>query len=441
MNVVLLSLPIHPSVDRETMKLVPPLGIYILAGILREHGYHVETYDHQFLLDLYGKAWDEEAISDLVDNVDVVGISVNSFTWGMGREMIDIIKRCPHSPYVVCGGVHPTFYDEYILKSTQADAVILGDGEEVIIQLNDALNGKGKLENIKNLSYKKNSIIYRNRYEAYKVFKDYGVPAYDLIRENVYFNVPVETSRGCYYQCEFCSILDAHNWRGLDVETAVSRIEYAGTITKKVSIFDNVYIADNCFTADINRATAILKKIMNGSQSYKLHFEARCSDLIQGREEFINAIDPTRISSIQLGIESGYDLGLKNMKKGLTVDMVKECMKNLEKIDCAKKTFLSFIIGLPWESREDCIKTIEFAKYLEEKYGALVGVSWWLPLKSSLTEPHNKFGLYVDSNMYDNPLWAKEFDKISVFYKGLNREDIAFLSENYSKYVRTIIDI
>jgi radical SAM superfamily enzyme YgiQ (UPF0313 family) len=172
-----------------------------------------------------------------------------------------------------------------------------------------------------------------------------------------------------------------------------------------------------------------------------MHFEARCSDLLQGKNVFLKSINPERISSIQLGIESGYDNGLKNMKKGLTVDMVKECMSNLEKIDCAKKTFLSFIIGLPWESRQDCIQTIEFAKYLEEKYGALVGVSWWLPLKSTLTDPGNKYGLDIEYNIYDNPLWPKKFDSISTAYKGLSKTDIVYLSEKYSKYVKTIVDM
>ncbi|SES92508.1 B12-binding domain-containing radical SAM protein [[Clostridium] polysaccharolyticum] len=441
MNILLFSVPIHPLVDRETMKLVPPLGIYILAGVLREHGHNVETYDHQFLLNFYETSWDTDVIDDMLENIDVVGISSNSFTWGLAKELLEIVKKRPNPPYVICGGVHPTFYDEYVLKTTKADAVILGDGEEAIVELVDAIEGKRTFEGIKNISYKKNNTVCQNGFKPFKKFFDYGTPAYDLIMEDVFFNVPVETSRGCYFQCEFCSILDAHNWRGLDVETAVKRIEYAGTITKKASIFDNVYIADNCFTADINRATEILRRIMSNDKSYKMHFEARCSDLLQGKHDFIKVINPERISSIQIGIESGYDRGLAKMKKGLKVDMIIECMENLKKIDCAKKTFLSFIIGLPWESREDCIKTIEFAKFLEEHYGALVGVSWWLPLKSSLTDEGNEYGIHIDASTYDNPLWPKEFDFISTSFKGLNKEDIIYLSENYSKYVKTIVDI
>lgn len=441
MNILLLSVPMDTTYERDAMKVMPPLGVYVLAGVLREHGYEVEVYDHEFLADIYDGGWPEDVIEELVYGMDLVGISSNSFNWGVSKQLIEKIKSLENPPYVFCGGVHPTFYYRHIMENTQADAVIMGDGEEPIIGLVEGLEHHKDLSRVKNLIYRENGIVYYKPFEKYKEFIDYGEPAFDLIPKGVYYNMPVETSRGCYFHCAFCSILDSHNWRGLDAASSIKRIEKAGKLAGDISIYDSVYIADNCFTGSVERATDIFDNIMFTGESYKIHFEARCTDVLKDNAKFVKSINPERVNSVQIGIESGYDEGLKLLNKGLSTKQIRLCMDTLQEIDVAKKAFLSFVIGLPWEGRDDCEKTIEFAHEMERKYGAMVGINWWLPLKSRLTDEGNKYGIVIPGEEYDNPTWVKNPKILKQTYQNLSREDLIYLHSKYKDDLHFIVDV
>ena len=72
MLVKLFSPPMHPSMERDVMKLAPAFGVYVLAGVLREHGYDVEVYDHQILLGAYEEEWDTECIQEIIEDEDLI---------------------------------------------------------------------------------------------------------------------------------------------------------------------------------------------------------------------------------------------------------------------------------------------------------------------------------------------------------------------------------
>lgn len=441
MNILLASVPMNKDYERDAMKVMPPLGVYTIAAILREQGHYVEVYDHEFLLEIYDGEWIEEAILELIDGIDIVGISSNSFNWGVSKQLIDVIKSTDEAPYVVCGGIHPTFYYDHIMKHTDTDAIIIGDGEEPISKLVSCIDQGLDLSKIDNLVYRQGEKICVNNIISHKGFIDYGDVAYDLMPKGVYYNMPVETSRGCHFKCAFCSILDSNNWRGLDVDASVRRIEKAGELAGDISIYNSVYIADNCFTGSIERATEIFNRIMFNKKSYKLHFEARCTDLLKNNAQFVRSINPERINSVQIGIESGYDRGLKLLNKGLTMKQVRDCMETLRVIDVAKKSFLSFVIGLPWESRDDCERTIQFAHEIEAKYGAMIGINWWLPLKSRLTDTGNKYNIEVIGKDYDDIDWIKNPKILSQTYQGLSRKDLIYLHEKYKDQLHFIVDV
>lgn len=440
MKVVLFCPPMHPQLEGDAMRVVPPLGVYIIGAKLRQAGHQVTVYDHQTLRNYFSDAWDEQAIHSMINDADAVGISSNSFSWGLAKKMIEIIKSCRYPPFVFCGGIHPTFYGTYIMESTETDAVIIDEGEENTVQLINAIENGISLSDIPNIMYRENGKIMETKACCFHEFEDYGLDYYDMLPENIYFNVPVETSRGCRFRCAFCSILDAHNWRGLSVKKSIERIEYASGYIGKKSIFNCIYFVDNCFTADIKRATDILRHICNTPQKYTLQFEARCTDILGGNH-FLDVLDPTRVSSIQMGIECGYDLGLKLIKKGLTVQQINKCLAVMHEHDLAKKTLLTFMIGFPWEKREDCLRTIEYALDIEQKYNAVIGINWWLPLKSSLTDNSVKYGFDFDYKMYDDPLWTMRREYISKAYAGLDLKDISYICEKYTGSVTSLVDM
>lgn len=256
------------------------------------------------------------------------------------------------------------------------------------------------------------------------------MPAYDLMPEKTYYNIPVETSRGCNFACTFCSILDSNNWRGLDTETSIKNIEYSYDYLDKIPLCRSIFIVDNLFTGKIERSTEIFNYMNTCSTDYTIIFEARCTDITKSKE-FVKSIPAKRVSIIQIGVECGYNEGLIKVKKGLNTETVIKSLEYLSEYDLAKKAFLSFMIGFPWEKASDCIKTIEFARQLEEKYNCATAINWWMPLKSNIFDNQSLYGFNFGVEAYDNPLWTLDKDKIMSAYCQLKPNDIKNISKEF----------
>lgn len=85
---------------------------------------------------------------------------------------------------------------------------------------------------------------------------------------------------------------------------------------------------------------------------------------------------------IQIGVESGYNEGLRRIQKGIVIEDIIKGATLLREYGLAKSSLFSFIIGFPWENVERCKRTIETAAYLKDKYGVCVNCVWWIPLPS-----------------------------------------------------------
>ena len=161
-------------------------------------------------------------MQDLENNIkgcDIFGISSTSYNWYVSRELIEKINQINPNIRIVLGGVHPTFYNEYCLKSTKAHIVIKYEGEITLPLVINAIAKKKSFFDIEGISYKtdKGKIVSnpnRNMLTEDQLGK-MPLPAYHLIPPNKYGYIPFETSRGCHYNCTFCGIFFHHSHRTL----------------------------------------------------------------------------------------------------------------------------------------------------------------------------------------------------------------------------------
>ena len=148
----------------------------------------------------------------------------------------------------------------------------------------------------------------------------------------------------------------------------------------------------------------------------KYFIEARISNIIIGK--FLGNFQNGLISQMQIGVECGYDEGLKKIKKGLTIKQLYEGLKIVEEKGFADITNLSFIIGFPWENYETINRTLDTVEYIVNRFGILCRVNWFMLLPSDLWWERKKYGIYVDENIFDNPLWSYDteiFIKVHPF--------------------------
>ncbi|MHC1686388.1 MAG: radical SAM protein [Methanothrix sp.] len=425
----------------------PSLALYQLASMIREeHEVHVldpAVSDFQPQeLDLMGKggryvldALRFPALEKSISNIDVVGISATSFEWFLAKIMAERIKEKDPDLPIIAGGVHATIADEYILKSSRVDYVVRGEGEKTLPELLRSLQDGAILSSIDGVSYRRNGTIVRNndrRPMTVEEMEELPLPAFDLMPSNLFGKLTLETSRGCRFDCSFCSLLFRGLWRGLGPEAVLKRVEHAVSFASKLyGDRRAIHFVDATFVADAKRAEAIfggLKELDLGG--LRVAFEGRINEM--SNPTILKHCKDIPIDFVVIGIESGYDRGLRKIRKGITT-------KSIERFGSMARELSScfrygFIIGFPWETKEDCMNTIAFADRMVSKYGGLAVVGWYqLYPGSKIWNDRMQYGINDGWELFDSlHLRSQEFR--SKITPKLTDEDILGIDTQIDKY-------
>lgn len=422
MKVLFMFPPVHPKCDSIGMRSMPPSSLYYLATILKYKGFEVKTIDPHYLKTKGFCTSDNmsiQIINEFIEeNFDVVAISANSGNWGMAKIIINLFKSIEPKIPIIVGGLHASYFDEYILKTTCADYIVRGEGEDILPKLLDILASSGDLSNLNGITYKgKNGEIIKNQNNELidgNKLSFYPLPDYSSLPKGVYNFLPIETSRGCKFNCTFCSVTHKKSWRCLKKDVVLERINSVKNIVyEKIEGGNNIYFVDDCFSADTERALDILSTIENLNLELKIGIECRVTDLLL--PNFIQKIPKQILSFIQIGVEAGYNEGLKKIRKGITIEQVEECAKIISKYNLENIAFFSFIIGFPWEEEEEIKKTIHFIAHLCNTYGVRANVSWLWLCPSDLWFERYKYDIMVKEDVFDDPEWIvnKEIFKLT----------------------------
>ncbi|EHJ01791.1 Radical SAM domain protein [Clostridium sp. DL-VIII] len=441
MKVTVISMPVYHKVDKPGMAIIPPTAIYLLGEILRINGHEVDIIDPFYIRKL--NPVEDENCEKLIDffkkrlkNTDLVSISSNTFNWSMTVIAIKVIKKIYPNKKIVVGGLHPTYFYKYVLASTKADFVLAGDGEKSLLKLVNTIETNGEYANVLGLVWKEGGQIVKNG-EAERLdreeIKELPYPNFSYVPKDVYGIIPIETSRGCRYGCRFCSIPHKHNWVGYDADWAAERVLKIVHKYKKNFLHPYVYIVDDCFTVDNDRAIKILQHIFENNKDIRLTIEARASDL--KNEKLIELLSYPQITRVAIGVECGYNEGLKAINKGLTIELLEEKIKLFEKYDLMKKVYFSFIIGFPWETVDNYIQTIDYAASIVERFRYKnVNLNWLKIFPSQIWEERMKYGIDLDESVYDNHNFSTDLYIFKRTHPRVNRYARDFIFDYLKQY-------
>ena len=174
--------------------------------------------------------------------------------------------------------------------------------------------------------------------------------------------IPLITSRGCPYGCNYCSVKLSmgQNFRPRSPQNVIKEIKY--WYQKGFTNFD---INDDCFTLDIKRAEQICDLIIKNKLKIKfqLYNGIRVNNITL---KLLKKLKKSGCYFIAYGCESGSQKILDHIKKNITLDQVKTAVKysNQAKI----KHAVNFIIGHQDETFSDALETLKFAKNLDCNY-------------------------------------------------------------------------
>ena len=420
MTILLISLPEKNKDMKLEATEVLPLALYSLSSVLKCQGYEVSIIDPCEFVYLDEKENAETTCVTLIEECleegyDIVGFSVNTFNWGITKTVVNQISWKKNTT-VVLGGLHVSVFDEYSLLTTKADIIMRGEGELTWCELVATLKNVAPLDTIKGITYKSGKNIIRNPDRGAMTIEDLEalpLPDYELLPiDNPYVEMPVESSRGCQFSCSFCSIPHRHNWRGLCEIQVIERVKHAKRHMKNIMRGGNILFVDDCFSMHPKRAIKILDALHKCyGEEMKYFIEARISNILSG--EFLEGFQRNLISQMQIGVECGYDEGLKKIKKGLTIAQLYKGLRIIEEKGLSSVANLSFIIGFPWEDFGTIEKTLDTVEYIVNRFGILCRVNWFMLLPSDIWWERKKYGINVESDIYDNPSWRYDTD---IFY-------------------------
>jgi radical SAM superfamily enzyme YgiQ (UPF0313 family) len=379
------------------------LSIYALGGIARDAGIEVEVMDPS----RYGlRIRQRRVVEELIRGYDAVGISATSLTWHEAFRLIENIKSINESINVIVGGVHATYFDEHILRNTKADYVVRGEAERTFPMLLKAMEQGREPKDIPGVSYRSvGNDIVRNPLEVAPRLENGSRPLYEAIPDRTYKMFPLETSRGCPNSCFFCSIPHRKRWRPRDPAKVMAELETINRSFMMKTLGNIVLVVDDCFTASERHVQEICSGIKERGYPNSFVLEARITDLL--KEPIISSLAGLNLTTIQVGVECGYDEGLTKVNKsGLTISKVLKGAKLLKDYGIVDKVMFSLILGLPWEGEEECLRTLDFAAALVSQYGGYVNFSWWILFPSNGWDQRQQYGIDVDEDLFDIQDWV-----------------------------------
>jgi anaerobic magnesium-protoporphyrin IX monomethyl ester cyclase len=343
--------------ERVEVTQSPPLGILYLAAVLEREGYAVAVED------MIISRHCAESLAQAIEGVSLVGIGTTTPAFHTALEIARAVKARSPETIVVMGGPHVTFMAEETVRNSNVDIVVRGEGEETIAELAAyILMGKGRLKDIKGLTYGKNNTIRSSPDRlVFDKLDTLPFPARHLLDMSVYrLRGSLISGRGCPYKCQFCAAgpLSGYRYRVRSPENVVEEMEYC----HREFGFEEFIFADDSFTAFPERTVRICELIKELEFSPTWTCESRVNTVTPS---LLKVMADSGCQRIQYGVEAGNNHVLKSINKLITVEMIEHVVD--QTLDAGMKVVCNFILGHPEDTRETVRQTIGFAKNLREK--------------------------------------------------------------------------
>jgi anaerobic magnesium-protoporphyrin IX monomethyl ester cyclase len=426
---VLLINPSYPFEEFPRLLVTLPY----VAAALRSEGHEVE------ILDLLLARTTPDKIERRMERFrpEAVGITSVTLNHHIAESIAEVVRKCDERVPIVMGGPHVSFEIEGSFQRLPAlDYIAIGEGEHTMRELVRALEGRMDLRDVRGLAG-----IDRSTGRAWKnaprpLEDDLDTlpnPARDLVPLARYLafdsHASVVTSRGCPYECIFCS---APAWTGRKVRyrnpsLCVDEIEDLSRAG-----FTEITIEDDLFTLYRKHFLAVCGELIDRNTGIRWNAFSRVDTITP---EIVGTMAKAGCQAICFGVESGNQEVLDLIKKNSSLAKVKEAMRMAQ--DAGICALASFIVGLPGETEETLRKTVEFAEELKHEFGSLYGFHILSPFPGTeVREKAAEYGLEIL-----NSDWTK-YDANHVVSRtpGASPEVIQAVSDEYEdtieRYVR-----
>jgi radical SAM superfamily enzyme YgiQ (UPF0313 family) len=328
---------------------LPRLGSFILATMMKERGWDVEVVLEQ----LGGVNYES------LRSADLVGISTITPTAPGSYAIADRV-RAMGIP-VIMGGPHVTHLPDEAME--HSDFVVRGEGERALMAFADAWEGARDFSRVPNLTYRKSGEIVHNPIEPFLEDLDsLPHPDFSLLKGGLQQVanmriIPVQTSRGCPFDCSFCSVTGMFG-KGY-------RYRSTGHIIAELRKHDEpgnfIFFYDDNFTANRKRARDLLNAMIR--EGFGFHWSTQVRVDVAGDEELVLLMKKAGCHTVFIGFESVNPASLEEMDKKQTVDDIARAIGVIKRAGIHIHGM--FVYGFDEDTWESVEATIRFTRKVQ----------------------------------------------------------------------------
>lgn len=262
----------------------------------------------------------------------------------------------PHVP-LVWGGWHPSLKPEQTLENRYVDKVVIGQGEQAFHDVVENIKNGNRVDDITAYDY-----IDKGQFPIYN---------FDKINMRRYIipyisprTISLFTSQGCPHRCAFCAIDSLYGTKksGWKIEQVVELIAHC---VRKYKI-DGVHFDDDNFFIGKKRALEFANLLLRYDLKINWSANARVDILHRLQPDEWEILDRSGCKRLHIGAESGEQAILDKLNKGITIEMIWKVAELCDKFNIIP--WLTWMVGVPFESKEDIEKTFKLVDAIAEKY-------------------------------------------------------------------------
>jgi radical SAM superfamily enzyme YgiQ (UPF0313 family) len=382
-----------------------PIGLLSIAAVLMEEGHKVVLVDGLMpggesaveADNVFGISFEEIKKRVSCHDFDIAGISAQfSYQWANAARVCQICKELNPGCRVVVGGAHISVDYENILRANKyVDMAVRGEGEKVFPEIVKNVRLGKSCSELPGVAVRSERGATGRDAEPVEDLDSLPLPAYDLVDMERYFSlnrkyftrtayqfpgwergVSVITSRGCPFNCVFCSI-HLHmgkKWRAHSAGYVLRHIKF---LRQNYGV-RYIHFEDDNLTLDAKRFEAILDGI-------SADFPGMRWDTPNGvradtfNDNLLKKCRDTGCTHLIFGIESGVQRVIDEViDKRIKLPLIESVLYKAKKTGIDTRAF--FIIGFPGETKEDIKSTVDYAVRIMFKYDCFGGFAMAAPL-------------------------------------------------------------
>jgi anaerobic magnesium-protoporphyrin IX monomethyl ester cyclase len=353
---------LHPARNDSIDRLIrlPPLGLAYVGGALRAVGHEVRVIDAAV-----EPRW-ESRLREVLSSWQprAVGISASTAVLKHALDLAVRVKDADPGTTTILGGVHATLFPGEVLREAVIDIAVHGEGEQTAVELLAAIARSEPLDAIAGIAFKHgNTPRVNGRRPPIPNLDDLPLPAYDLLPMGFYATpyssdgavTSMVTSRGCPYACTFCDAFVVHGrkYRALSAERVVTEIRH---VVHEFGVRE-VLFKDSEFTLDRRRVESLCDLLTRGGPRVTW----TCSTRVTGVDgPLLGKMAAAGCRVIQFGIESADPAVLGALRKGITLEQVREAFRSAR--SAGIDTVANLMVGSPGETRGSIEATRRFIR-------------------------------------------------------------------------------